>query len=67
MLFPEGHHPSVATKVLKRSQYSKKEDFMAAVKSETEVLQIMKRLDHAHLIKTIAYYRKGDENHLLFP
>lgn len=63
----DGSYPWVAVKVLKRQQFTKDGDFEVAVQLEANVLEVMKSLEHAHLIQTIACYRRGGANCLVFP
>ncbi|KAL8397154.1 hypothetical protein RB594_004027 [Gaeumannomyces avenae] len=60
-------HPCVAVKVLKRDQFTSPGDFEQAVRLEAKVLNVMSSLEHRHLIRTIACYRKGPVECFVFP
>ncbi|KAK2773781.1 protein kinase domain-containing protein [Colletotrichum kahawae] len=59
-------HPVVAVKELKKVNMNDKEYELAA-DAEAEVLQMIREMDHPHLIKAIAYYKKGDRYSIVFP
>jgi serine/threonine protein kinase len=59
-------HPCVAIKELKSTSLDEKE-FKTVLESEVNFLEILRGLDHPHLIKAIAYYEKEDKHFLMFP
>lgn len=56
-------NPRIAIKELKRSG----ENFENVAEGEASVLEIMRGFQNEHLIRAIAYYRKGDEHYFMFP
>lgn len=56
-------NPRVAIKELRQQG----DNFESVANGEANVLEMMKGLDSEHLIKAIAYYRKGKEHCFMFP
>ncbi|KAJ0299197.1 hypothetical protein COL516b_009451 [Colletotrichum fioriniae] len=42
-------------------------DYEQAAEAEAEVLQRIREMEHPHLIKAIAYYKRGDRYFIIFP
>ncbi|KAK1988375.1 hypothetical protein LZ30DRAFT_644416 [Colletotrichum cereale] len=61
-----GGHPLVAVKELKNVNMSRS-DYERAAEAEADVLQMIREMEHPHLIKAIAYYRRGDRDFIVFP
>ncbi|KAF2704368.1 hypothetical protein K504DRAFT_390780 [Pleomassaria siparia CBS 279.74] len=59
-------HPSVAVKELRRMSLNDQE-FDAVAEAEVNALEMIRELNHPHLIKAIAYYTKGKKHYILFP
>jgi len=59
-------HPSVAIKELQKTEGTD-EEFETVVETEVETLEMLRKLDHTHLIKAIAYYKKGGKHYVMFP
>jgi serine/threonine protein kinase len=59
-------HPCVAIKELKQMSMTD-EEFKAVVASEAEILEMLRQLNHTHLIRAIAYYTKGEKHFVMFP
>ncbi|KAJ4305480.1 hypothetical protein N0V90_001011 [Kalmusia sp. IMI 367209] len=59
-------HPSVAVKYLKRGYWSA-EEYADIVRAEINMLELLRKLDHDHLIKAIAHYTKGKDTYTIFP
>ena len=62
---PDGHH-RVAIKELKQTS-PKAEDFAAVVQTEISALEWIRGFRHPHLIRAIAYYKKGNKHCVMFP
>jgi len=62
----EMRHPRVAIKELKKIQPDD-ERFEEDVRAEVYALDMIRRLDHPHLIKAIAYFRRGPKHYFMFP
>src|SRR5688572_8290946 len=65
---PENKHenPCVAIKELKQMSLSD-EEFKTIAAAEAETLEMLRNLNHPHLIKAIAYYIKGEKHFVMFP
>jgi serine/threonine protein kinase len=59
-------HPRVAVKELKQMSLSD-EEFAAIARTEVGALEMIRNLKHPHLIKAIAYYKKGNKHCVIFP
>ncbi|KLU86584.1 serine/threonine protein kinase [Magnaporthiopsis poae ATCC 64411] len=62
-----GGHPWVAVKVYKHGRFTNDMEFEKVVQGEAEVLNVMRLLEHPHLIRAVAYYRKGQSHCFVFP
>ncbi|EXF86393.1 hypothetical protein CFIO01_00090 [Colletotrichum fioriniae PJ7] len=43
------------------------DEYERAAEAEAEVLQMIREMEHPHLIKAIAYYKRGDRYFIIFP
>ncbi|GKT47560.1 calcium/calmodulin-dependent protein kinase [Colletotrichum spaethianum] len=43
------------------------DEYERAAEAEAEVLQMIREMEHPHLIKAIAYYKRGDRYFIVFP
>ncbi|KAL0769003.1 hypothetical protein CaCOL14_008311 [Colletotrichum acutatum] len=59
-------HPVVAVKELKLVNMNP-DQYERAAEAEAEVLQMIREMKHPHLIKAIAYYKRGDRYFIIFP
>ncbi|KAH7110127.1 kinase-like domain-containing protein [Dendryphion nanum] len=59
-------HPYVAIKELKTFGLHNN-TFKAVAEELATTLEKVRELDHPHLIKAIAYYKKGDRHYVMFP
>ena len=59
-------HPTVALKEIMRYELSDV-DFRRTVENEVETLERLRRLNHPHLIRAIAYYTLGTRHLVIFP
>ena len=60
------NHPRVAVKSLKRASWSNA-DFEDVVRAEVRNLEMLKNMNHPHLISAIAYYKRGKKHYIMFP
>ncbi|KAF2734668.1 HET-domain-containing protein [Polyplosphaeria fusca] len=58
-------HPEVAVKEL--TEWSSKDDFRDAVEAEVKALELLRKLNHRHLIRAIAYYNQGAKHFIVTP
>ncbi|KAE9574086.1 hypothetical protein CGMCC3_g9892 [Colletotrichum fructicola] len=59
-------HPLVAVKSLKSVNMNDQE-YRDAAETEADVLEMIRDLEHPHLIKAIAYYTRDDQYYIVFP
>ncbi|KAJ4293284.1 hypothetical protein N0V90_008566 [Kalmusia sp. IMI 367209] len=59
-------HPVVAVKRLKQMSLSDAE-FEAVAREEVGALEIIRNLNHPHLVNAVAYYTKGKSHYIVFP
>ncbi|KAK1843875.1 tol-like protein [Colletotrichum chrysophilum] len=59
-------HPIVAVKSLKNVNMNEA-DYKRAAETEADVLKMIRGLEHPHLIKAIAYYKRENHYFLVFP
>ncbi|KAK1657391.1 kinase-like domain-containing protein [Colletotrichum godetiae] len=59
-------HPIVAVKELKNVNM-KANEYERVAEAEAEVLEMIREMKHPHLIKAIAYYKRGDRYYIIFP
>ncbi|KAK1499877.1 protein kinase domain-containing protein, partial [Colletotrichum abscissum] len=59
-------HPIVAVKELKNVNMNP-DEYERAAEAEAEVLHMIREMKHPHLIKAIAYYKRGDRYFIIFP
>ncbi|KAF2468329.1 HET-domain-containing protein [Lindgomyces ingoldianus] len=59
-------HPRVAVKSLKKPSWSDAE-FEAVVRAEVRNLKMLRNINHPHLIRAIAYYKRGKKHYIMFP
>ncbi|KAK1447344.1 protein kinase domain-containing protein [Colletotrichum melonis] len=59
-------HPIVAVKELRNVSMNDAE-YHAAAEAEAGVLEMIREMKHPHLIKAIAYYKRGDRYFIIFP
>jgi serine/threonine protein kinase len=59
-------HPHVAVKSLKKASWSDT-DFEDVVRAEVRNLEMLRNMNHPHLISAIAYYKRGKKHYIMFP
>ncbi|KAL3299532.1 HET-domain-containing protein [Colletotrichum asianum] len=59
-------HPIVAVKELKSVNMNDSE-YKRAAETEADVLEMIREMEHAHLIKAIAFYTRADQYFIVFP
>ncbi|KAF1964817.1 HET-domain-containing protein [Bimuria novae-zelandiae CBS 107.79] len=62
----ENEHPVVAVKKLKQMDL-KDPEFDAVARAEVEALELIRNLEHPHLVNAVAYYTKGKNHYIIFP
>lgn len=62
----ENPHPRVAIKELKKGLLTD-DEFKRIAHSEANTLEMLRDLNHDHLIKAIAYYTQGSKHFVMFP
>jgi len=60
-------HPTIAIKEIKKINDQREGEFLNTVETEVRTLEILRDLNHPHLIKAIAYYKRRNGHYLMFP
>jgi len=64
---PRNQKPCVAVKNLNQPAALSDSEFKSLAEAEADALELIRKLDHPHLTKAIAYYTKGKEHFFMFP
>ncbi|PVH91951.1 kinase-like protein [Periconia macrospinosa] len=59
-------HPTVAVKRLKQLDLTD-DEFKTLTEAEVDALETIRKLNHPHLVRAVAYYTRGKSHYIMFP